>query len=248
MEFKKVLSAATVAVAFGLSAFAAQAANDVTLKVVGTINPAACTPTLPDGGVVDYGTVLNQNIAPTGATNKLVQLGQKSITLNISCESNMSVAFTSTDNRLDSRVNLSSTAFIAGSGTDKSDFSNTAGAFGLGKTSAGVSIGAYTVAINTEAVTADGANVDTLVTGSITEGQRSWEKVAPGLGYLCSLNGCTGYQKANTVATAGTTQPKAFKQLSVPLLVTSAVQDNSVLGTTDVITLDGNATISLVYL
>lgn len=77
MEFKKVLSAATVAVAFGLSAFAAQAANDVTLKVVGTINPAACTPTLPDGGVVDYGTVLNQNIAPTGATNKLVQLGQK---------------------------------------------------------------------------------------------------------------------------------------------------------------------------
>ncbi|KAA1351240.1 DUF1120 domain-containing protein, partial [Escherichia coli] len=75
MEFKKVLSAATVAVAFGLSAFAAQAANDVTLKVVGTINPAACTPTLPDGGVVDYGTVLNQNIAPTGATNKLVQLG-----------------------------------------------------------------------------------------------------------------------------------------------------------------------------
>jgi len=34
----------------------------------------------------------------------------------------------------------------------------------------------------------------------------------------------------------------------VPLLVTSAVQDNSVLGTTDVITLDGNATISLVYL
>lgn len=111
-----------------------------------------------------------------------------------------------------------------------------------------MSIGAYTVAINTEAVTADGANVDTLVTGSITEGQRSWEKVAPGLGYLCSLNGCTGYQKANTVATAGTTQPKAFKQLSVPLLVTSAVQDNSVLGTTDVITLDGNATISLVYL
>mgnify|MGYP002199945586 CR=1 FL=1 len=52
MEFKKVLSAATVAVAFGLSAFAAQAANDVTLKVVGTINPAACTPTLPDGGVL----------------------------------------------------------------------------------------------------------------------------------------------------------------------------------------------------
>lgn len=78
----------------------------------------------------------------------------------------MSVAFTSTDNRLDSRVNLSSTAFIAGSGTDKSDFSNTAGAFGLGKTTAGVSIGAYTVAINTEAVTADGANVDTLVTGA----------------------------------------------------------------------------------
>ncbi len=38
MEFKKVLSAATVAVAFGLSAFAAQAANDVTLKVVGTMH------------------------------------------------------------------------------------------------------------------------------------------------------------------------------------------------------------------
>ncbi|TXU05215.1 DUF1120 domain-containing protein [Enterobacter hormaechei] len=248
MKFNKTLPAAVIAAALGLSAFGALAANDVTLKVIGTINPAACTPTLPDGGIVDYGTILNRNIAPTGATNKLIQLGQKSITLNISCESNMSVAFTSTDNRLDSRVTLSSTAFIAGSGTDKADFSNTTGAFGLGKTTAGVNIGAYTVAINTAAVTADGANVDTLVTGSITEGQRSWEKVAPGLGYLCSLNGCTGYQKANTVATTGTTVPKTFRQLSVPLLVTSAVQDNSVLGTKDVITLDGNATISLVYL
>lgn len=248
MEFKKVLSAATVAAALGLSAFGVQAANDVTLKVIGTINPAACTPSLPNGGIVDYGTILNQAIKPTGATNTLVQLGQRSITLNVSCESNLSVGFTSTDNRLDSRVPLSSTAFISGSGTDHSDFSNPTGTFGLGKTTAGVNIGAYTVAIDTAAVTADGQSVDTLVSEDITSEDSTWNKVMPGLGYLCSTNGCTGYHKANTVAETGSLAPKAFKELSVPLLVTSAVQDNSVLGTTDVITLDGNAKISLVYL
>ena len=36
--------------------------------------------------------------------------------------------------------------------------------------------------------------------------------------------------------------------MNMPLRITTALQDNTVLGTGDTITLDGNATLSLVYL
>lgn len=79
----------------------AHAANDVTLKVIGNIVPGSCVPSLPNGGVVDYGTMPASTINPTGTANTLVQLGAKSITLTITCDSDTSVGVTSTDNRHD---------------------------------------------------------------------------------------------------------------------------------------------------
>jgi hypothetical protein len=46
---------------------------------------------------------------------------------------------------------------------------------------------------------------------------------------------------------AGTAEPKLFKDAIVPLKISAGVQTASVLGG-DEITLDGNATLSLVYL
>jgi len=46
---------------------------------------------------------------------------------------------------------------------------------------------------------------------------------------------------------SGSTEPKMFKEATLPMKISAAVQTSSVLGS-DEITLDGNATLSLVYL
>lgn len=244
---KKLLIAASLSAAL-VSSFNATAGSDVTLKVIGNIVPGACVPTLPNGGVVDYGTIRNAVIDPTGQTNKLVQLGQKTVTLTVTCDTNIAVAITSSDNRSDTNVGLNSTtSYIEGAYADGSNMTATSNGFGLGKAPNGVNIGAYAVGIDIGSVTADGQAVDVLGTDDITASTVTWEKVTSGS--FCSLtSGCNSSLRADTVAEKGSLTPKAFKVLSAPLLITAAVQDNSVLGTTDTITLDGNATISLVYL
>lgn len=244
---KKVLSAA-MATALMACAFNASAGSDATLKVIGSIVPGACVPSLPNGGIVDFQTWRNGQIAPTGVANKLVQLGTKTINLTVTCDTEISVAIVDTDNRLDSRVGLNgSTAFIAGSLADGGNLATSSGAFGLGKAPNGANIGAYSLAIDVNNTTADGTKVDVIyVTNGVYSENRTWAKTTTGA--LCPLNGGCNTDRGSSVAETGTTTPKAFKVLNAPLLVGAAVQDNTVLGTAETINLDGNATISLVYL
>ncbi|CAH5729646.1 MULTISPECIES: DUF1120 domain-containing protein [Klebsiella] len=243
---KKLLIAASLSAAL-FSSFNASAGNDVTLKVTGSIVPGACVPTLPDGGIVDYGTIRNGQIAPTGTSNALVQLGQKSINLTVTCDTEIAVGITSTDNRHDSRVDLSSKRYIedlVGGGNTTS----TSNGFGLGKAPDDITnIGSYTILADPASATADGTAVDVIRTNDITAETLTWETTPSGA--FCPLNGgCNSAKLAISVAKTGTLVPQPFKVLNMPLLVTAAVEDNTVLGTKDTITLDGNATISLVYL
>lgn len=75
---KKVL----LATALSLCVTSAFAANPTAvLKVKGTLTNAACTPTLSNGGTVDYGTINLGNLSATAVN----QLGQKNIDLTINC-------------------------------------------------------------------------------------------------------------------------------------------------------------------
>lgn len=243
---KKLLIAASLSTAL-ISSFNAAASNDVTLKVIGNIIPGACVPTLPNGGIVDYGTIRNGNIDPTGQTNKLVQLGQKTVTLTVTCDTDIAVAVTSSDNRSDTNVALGTNAFIVGAHSDGGNEGATSNGYGLGSASNGENIGSYAIAFDMDSTTADGNPVDVVLTHDINASTVTWLKSTNGA--FCSLtSGCSDSARAYTVAATGSLTPKAFKVLSAPMLITTAVQDNSVLGTADKITLDGNATISLVYL
>ncbi|TXU05214.1 DUF1120 domain-containing protein [Enterobacter hormaechei] len=244
ITFKKVISSAAICAALAMSN--AHAANDVTLKVIGNIVPGSCVPTLPNGGVVDYGTMSSSVINPTGQTNKLVQLGSKSITLTVTCDSDTSVGISSTDNRHDSMVALSSTAYIENAWFDNTNASLSPNAYGLGKTTAGVNIGSYTIAFDPNTSTADGAAADVISTLDINAANYTWYKSTGGS--FAPTNSELGQTRVMTVAAPGTLTPKPFRVMSMPLRVTTAVQDNTVLGTGDTITLDGNSTISLVYL
>ncbi|WP_073885064.1 DUF1120 domain-containing protein [Pseudenterobacter timonensis] len=244
VNFKKALTATAICVALSISS--AYAAGDVTLKVTGNIVPGSCVPSLPNGGVVDYGAMPGSTINPTGTTNKLVQLGAKNITLTVTCSSDTSVGVSATDNRHDSLVGLGSGAFIENAYYNNANATATGNGFGLGKTSAGVKIGTYAIAADPSTTTADGAAADLIETDDIYAADEAWGKV--GSGAFAPTNNGLNQTRVFTAAAPGTTTPKAFRVMNMPLRITSAVQDNTVLGTGNTITLDGNTTLSLVYL
>ncbi|WP_333853467.1 DUF1120 domain-containing protein [Leclercia sp.] len=234
--FKKTVSAVAVCAAF-LASSQAMAANDLTLKVTGSIAPAACTPALSGNGEVAFGSMATSAItnAPTG--NSLVQLGTKNVTLTISCDAAATVGFTMTDNRASSAVALSETAYLEKAGMDGTNADGPLYGFGLGLASNGEKIGAYSLVVDSVNTTADGAEVAVITSDNKGKG---W--VEKGL-----QTQLTNGERIMTVANKGSVTPKLFEELSMPLKISAGVQTKSVLGG-DAITFDGNATLSMVYL
>lgn len=238
MFSKKSLSALCVCAAI-VSTAGANAANDATLIVKGTFVPAACTPELSNSGVVDYGTMNNSVLEKPLSGNSLVQLGKKSITLTVSCDAATSVGIIAQDNRASSKVELSSSSYIADY-VPGQNMSNTNAVFGLGTVN-DVKIGAFTVMAMKDGLTADGAAVD-IIQRDTDVANNVWKTANAGSLYYPDAT------RIVTVAQTGTTTPLMFKDLVMPLDVVSAVQNNTVLGSGTKVELDGNATLSLVYL
>lgn len=71
------------------------AASSVDLTVKGLITPAACTPALSGGGVVDYGKISVQDLNPSGYT----WLPEARLQLTVVCDAQTLMAINSTDNR-----------------------------------------------------------------------------------------------------------------------------------------------------
>ncbi|MBS3048588.1 DUF1120 domain-containing protein [Enterobacter mori] len=228
---KKLLVA--TAVALSLSA-AAQAADSTTvLKVAGVLTNDACTPSLDGGGVVDFGTKYVSELSATD-TN---QLGNKDLSFTISCSAPTMVGFTISDDRADSAasVTIEHTSF-----TDPDETSWASSTrFGAGKTAGGVNIGAYSVALNRSAATAD-SQTQTVLHHSA--GEVDWFKWT-GTSDLMGNDGLWTY----TLGDAGGI-PAAVTTAEFPLRIALAVQKTDALAITDNTTIDGQSTITLVYL
>lgn len=156
---KKILVATAVALA--LSATAANAASTAVLKVTGLLSVAACTPQLSGGGEVDYGLI---HLADLSATS-VNQLGQKDISLTITCPVATKAGWTISDDRADTHPGASvitiNTADAAGG-----NVSDTTQSYGVGKTAGGVKIGAYSIFADVANVTADGVKSD-VISGTV---------------------------------------------------------------------------------
>ncbi|MGY2362922.1 DUF1120 domain-containing protein [Pseudomonas azotoformans] len=76
----------------------ALAASSVDVSVKGSITPSACTPSLSDGGVVDYGKIAVKDLSPTGTT----LLPRVMLKLSVDCEARTLFALNGRDNRLGS--------------------------------------------------------------------------------------------------------------------------------------------------
>lgn len=223
---RKIILATTLA----LCVNSALAASSTVLKVKGVLTNAACTPSLGNGGVVDYGVI---HLADLSAT-EVNQLGHKDIDLTISCTAPTKVSWNLVDDREQSSANV-----VVEDGTFTGQSMAIMGyLYGVGTTAEGEKIGNYSLFIKADSVEADGKVVDPI---SQLEGYPNWTK---------RVNGATmGYNAMNiTVAAVGSLEPLAFQTATFPLVTSLAIKDTTTLAITDDTQLDGQITISLKYL
>ncbi len=156
---KKVILASLIALA-SASAFAEPTAA---LKVHGTLTNSACSPSIGNGGVVDYGYIRLGELSAT-SNNKL---GQKQVPVTITCTAPTKVGFTILDNRGDSNAQLP--VDIGGNLNQSVKYYT----YGVGTTTEGVKIGDYGMWMTD--VMADGNAVDSIANNHDWSAT-TWEK------------------------------------------------------------------------
>jgi Protein of unknown function (DUF1120). len=238
-QFNKKLSALAVCIAV-LAPISANAATETTLIVTGDFKPAACVPTLDNGGTVDYGKMNTTRLSSATGSSGLVQLGRKSINLTITCDGPASVGIISQDNRLSSIIALSSSIYIENGANDGKNMMTSEDAFGLGTTEDGKSIGAYSLRALIAGTTVDGVASDLIYRNPAVSAE-AWSRANDGVLF-------PNQDRVISPADTGTLVPKYFTEMTIPMYVTTAVQTKDKLGTGSEVKLDGSATISLVYL
>ncbi|MNN00452.1 hypothetical protein D3C81_1130430 [compost metagenome] len=237
---KKTLLATLLTAGAVVCASSVFAADSVDLKVIGTITPVACTPTLSGGGTVDYGTIK----ADTLKADDYTVLPLKSLDFSITCDGNAKVAVKAFSGRLGSTVgdaeatNGAATipAGITIFGLD-TNIANV-GAFGLGLDGTN-KIGGYALALGNADTKADGVVVDIISRPGPTG---AWVKTTNGT-WLASKS----FREISSAA-AGTLTPVAFKTLASTVRVQAYLNKASELDITKPIQLDGLATLELIYL
>ncbi|CAH5614272.1 DUF1120 domain-containing protein [Enterobacter cloacae] len=219
---KKVILASLIALA-SASAFAEPTA---VLKVQGTLTNAACSPSIGNGGVIDYGYIHLGELSAT-ENNKL---GQKQVPVTITCTAPTKVGFTILDNRGDSNAQL---PLDIGGNLNQSDKYYT---YGVGTTTEGVKIGDYGIWMTD--VTADGNTVDAI------GNNHDWNSDA---WRATSVPRSDAFNTISFAAT-GTTTPMPITTANFNFVTNLTIRDTTTLAITDDTPLDGQATMTLVYL
>lgn len=223
---KNTLLAAMLAAA-SVSAFAA---DSVDLKIIGTIVPTSCTPTLSGGGIVDYGNIPASTLAATGFTN----LGRHDVIVGITCDQPAMVALKTIDNRAGTAP--------AGIANFISSAANDSFAFGLGAVD-GKNVGAF--------VLNQYFNPD--INGVAGSGHRMKSDDAGATWSDTYTDGPGGFQKADGSRLqswyTSTVTPTAITSVSQYYYLTTAINSRANLPSLNkAVPLDGLATFSLVYL
>lgn len=237
---KKVLLATVIS----LVATAVYAEPTATLKIQGSLTTAGCVPELSNGGLANFGEIGLDSLSSAVP----YQAGHKDVTLTIKCQSATRVGWNFKDDRADSNAGktLSSTDFyVTDAGNDGSKASGAYQLNGVGKTNAGENIGGYSISTYLSAVTADGAAVQPIASSLYTGGtisSRSWVNMWNN-GYLANDG-----TDVMTVSKSGQRAPLAFTTAVFPLKIAMAIAPSNGLTLTDKTQLDGQSTITLVYL
>jgi type 1 fimbria pilin len=225
---KKTLLTTTLAATTIFSLSCAFAADSVDVKVIGTISPVACTPTLSGGGTVDYGTIKSDTLKADSYT----VLPVKSLDFAITCDGSAKVGIRSVNGRTNTLAGV--TEGTGGGNLAPAPLASPY-AFGLGAVK-GKNTGGYSVGLFD--TTADGVSVDGI-----------FKNDAGGPWTANSTNSLLGViPYTASYAATGTLTPVAFKTLTGKLKVQAYINKGSELDLTNPIQLDGLTTLELVYL
>lgn len=233
-----------LAIALSMAATAVYAEPTAMLKVQGTLTSAGCVPEISNGGLADFGEVGLDSLS----SNVAYQAGHKDVTFTIKCQSATRVGWTIKDDRADSNAGKgkSSNEFHVDNGTASgAQAYGTNQLNGVGKTAAGENIGGYAVSTYATAVTADGATVQPIAASMYTGGtisSRSWVNL-----WTSGILNNDGTD-VMTVSKPGERSPMAFTTAAFPLKIALAIAPSKTLTLTDKTDLDGQSTITLVYL
>lgn len=223
----------------GLAVTSAAANDTLNIDVDVSSDAAACTPALSNGGKADFGNRSAGSLSEKAFT----QLGTRELVLTITCESSTAVAIAARDTRATSVVvgadkNGGVGPLMSVNGSHYVGYATQL--FGLGFTDEKKPIGSYAVEINAAGVTAQDRNqtVSVDIAGSVRK-NGPWSKVEQP-----SLWKSESY--FYTFVKKGTVTPQPISSASVPLQISASVA--SQLGSSQSITLDGEAVISIIYL
>ncbi len=216
-----VVAAATALVPLTSSAQAQSAA----LLVKGTVSPSACTPTLTNGGVLNWGAIPADTLSYNAPTHLL----PKTIDFSIACSAATSIAIRTVDNSAATRVPGIALTREGGVAPNEA-------IYGLGAV-AGKNIGAYTVR-DYGAATTGTASLATLV----QNGGGAW-RLHPGNALMASTSRYTWAAEGSA-----SPNPGAHKNLSIPLEITPTLNKRSELPIGNAFTLNGSVSIELDYL
>jgi len=234
---KKLLLATLIA-----ATSTAAMADSVVMKVKGKMNHASCTPELSNGGSIDFGTIALDKLAP----ERVNQIGQQDMSLTINCPAATRVAWSIADNKQDSNVgfDLNSSQFYIEDGADNGDDVWGAGTtYGVGFTSAGEKIGAYSISTRVNDITANGMPIQAIYAPMFVnnKGEYVWHNLYTGL--IANDNA-----EMMTAANPGKLTPMAITNVVYPFKVSLAVVNTDRLSTSEEVQLSGETTITLVYL
>ena len=182
---------------------------------------------MSDGGVIDYGYIRLGNFSDNN------ELGQKSLPVTINCDVATKLGFRMQDNHADSNSNIAVPIKGGTVSTGSYRYYN----YGIGKTTDGVNIGNYGLWISNSV--ADGNNVDNILRNDNWSSNHPWSKSAIPRSDSFSLS---------TVAATGTLEPIAFTTYTFDININAMIKDTTTLAITDDTPIDGQATMTLVYL
>ncbi|CAG4905894.1 DUF1120 domain-containing protein [Paraburkholderia gardini] len=220
---KNTLLAALLA-ATSVGAFAA---DSVDLKVIGTIVPASCTPTISGGGIVDFGRIPASSLSATAAT----LLPAKNATLTVTCDAPVAVGITTVDNRSGTSGSASSVLPLSTAPSQ---------VLGVGSVG-GKTVGAYNVGFLKTGITADGNAADGIYS---QDGGTTWSAFVHPFGTMIQPG-----VRTHSWAAPGQTVPAAFTTITQPLEIDLALNKTADMPPLNTeVPIDGLATFSLVYL
>lgn len=197
----------------------ALAASDVNLAVNGLITPLACTPSLSNNGLVDFGKISRQDLS----VDKRTRLRDQTLEFNIQCNAPGRFALLMHDNRDGSAIVNSEIYY----GLNRDPAGNKIGLYSLNLDPANTVVDDWSQVFRTDSTTG-GVAWSTSNSRSIPIGARSY------LGFTDVAGSSAG--------------PIAIRNLTSRVTLETVISPTSELDLSTEVLLDGSATLDVVYL